>query len=150
MQTLFFVAQYFVFITGILSDKYGRRKTAFYLIVANGILHVLLTVLLNIKELDVETEVIVFIVIRMLTGFTANTYTVVMILAIEMCGSSRRVTVGNIIYYLYILGELLTVGLAYFFRDYDSLMIAYTTIYVAIMFYFWSVFINYNFDSAFI
>jgi hypothetical protein len=81
-----------------------------------------------------------FQVIRTLTGFTSNTYTVVMILAIEMCGMNRRVTAGNIIYYLYIIGELMTVGFAYFFRDYDSLMITYTVVLSIFIFYFWYAF----------
>jgi hypothetical protein len=137
IQTLFFVGQYLVFIIGILSDKYGRQKTAFYCIVINGIANVAITVLLNIKSLSEDTEYIAFIVLRMITGLTANTYTVVMILAIEMCGTNKRVAAGNIIYYLYIFGELLTVCLAYFFRDYDSLIITYTVIFVPIIFYFW-------------
>jgi MFS family permease len=61
LQTMFFVGTYFVFIVGILSDKYGRKKVAFYMIVANGLLHILMTVLLNIKSLDRDVEVTLFI-----------------------------------------------------------------------------------------
>lgn len=129
--------QYLVFLTGVFSDRYGRKKATYVLVIANAVIHVAISALLMTSYFSPQVEEAIFVLLRSMTGFTSNSYTVAMILAIEMCGTSKRVKAGSIIYYLYILGELLTVGMAYFIRRHDYLILSYTIIFVLITFYFW-------------
>lgn len=59
------------------------------------------------------------------------------LVAIEIVGPAYRVTAANSVYYFYILGELITVLLAYFFRDFGTFYIPIAAICFVPIFYFW-------------
>lgn len=93
--------------------------------------------MMNTSLLSKETEKIVFMIIRVISGFTSDLYSVTMILAIEFCGSSKSVFAANFAYYFYILGELVVVIQAYFARSYGTLILCNTIVYITIASYFW-------------
>lgn len=59
------------------------------------------------------------------------------ILVMELVGPKYRLTAANTIYYFYIVGEFITVLLAYFIRDFRMLHIALAVILSTFSFYFW-------------
>jgi MFS transporter, OCT family, solute carrier family 22 (organic cation transporter), member 4/5 len=95
--------------------------------------------LIYFKPFDLETQQLSFAVLRFLSGIASNVYSVCVVLAIEICGPSWRVTAANSIYYLYILGEFVVVLFAYFISDYKVLYVSYTLLMFSFMFYFWLV-----------
>lgn len=76
-------------------------------------------------------------ILRFMSGITCNTYTVSIVMAIEFCGTNKRVLAVNICYYMYIFGEFLVVLLAYFIRDFDIFLIVQTVLLSVFVTYFW-------------
>lgn len=138
-STLYFIGTYGVILSGLLSDKIGRKKTAYIFLLANAIVNILMTVLINVKFEDLKFQQYVFGVLRLCSGITTNVYAISVVLVIEICGPSKRVTAANFAYYLYIIGEFLVVLLAYLIRDYRVLHATFSAIMVSFLFYFWIV-----------
>ena len=106
---------------------------------ASVVINTLQSILIYFKPFDLETQQLSFAVLRFLSGIASNVYSVCVVLAIELCGPSWRVTAANSIYYLYILGEFVVVLFAYFISDYKVLYASYTLLMFSFMFYFWLV-----------
>lgn len=106
-------------------------------ILANALINIILAVLINFKPFDENTQQISFAVLRLLSGVASNVYSVCVVLAIEICGPSKRVMAANSIYYLYIAGEFIVVLFAYFIKDYKILYASYTALMTSFIFYFW-------------
>ncbi len=56
---------------------------------------------------------------------------------IEICGPSKRVTAVNVIHFSYVFGVLVTVGIAYFIRNFDTLSIVYSSLMAFLLIFFW-------------
>ena len=93
------------FITGIMSDKLGRRTTMYSLIL-------LMVVVLNGTQLIMHSrmsnakKLVVFTISRFFTGFAQTTYSITLVLLLEMTSANRRVLASNILSYFYTLGML--------------------------------------------
>lgn len=90
-------------LSGIMSDKLGRRTTMYLLIllmviVLNG------TQLIMHSKISNDTKLIIFTISRFLTGFAQTTYSITLVLLLEMTSSNRRVLASNILSYFYTLG----------------------------------------------
>jgi hypothetical protein len=92
------------FLTGIMSDKLGRRTTMYSLIL-------LMVIVLNATQLAMhstmsnDSKLIVFTLSRFLTGFAQTTYSITLVLLLEMTSASKRVLASNILSYFYTLGR---------------------------------------------
>jgi OCT family organic cation transporter-like MFS transporter 4/5 len=75
--------------------------------------------------------------LRLLSGIACNFYAVAVVIAIEICGPSKRVMASNIIYYFYVLAEFFLVSFAYFVTDFRVYYGILTGIITLIAFYFW-------------
>ncbi|CAF0868235.1 unnamed protein product [Adineta ricciae] len=126
------------FVTGIMSDKLGRRTTMYSLIL-------LLVVVLNATQLvmhskmSVNTKLIIFTISRFLTGFAQTTYSITLVLLLEMTSANRRVLASNILSYFYTSGELLIMLIYYFTRDWSITMWILTIYVMPFLCYYWCV-----------
>jgi OCT family organic cation transporter-like MFS transporter 4/5 len=93
------------FLTGIMSDKLGRRTTMYSLIL-------LMVIVLNATQLIMHSNIsnpkklIIFTISRFLTGFAQTTYSITLVLLLEMTSADRRVLASNILSYFYTLGMI--------------------------------------------
>jgi OCT family organic cation transporter-like MFS transporter 4/5 len=91
------------FLTGIMSDKLGRRTTMYSLIL-------LMVIVLNATQLIMHSKMsndkklLIFTISRFLTGFAQTTYSITLVLLLEMTSANRRVLASNILSYFYTLG----------------------------------------------
>ena len=91
------------FLTGIMSDKLGRRTTMYSLIL-------LMVIVLNATQLIMHSKMsndkklIIFTISRFLTGFAQTTYSITLVLLLEMTSANRRVLASNILSYFYTSG----------------------------------------------
>jgi OCT family organic cation transporter-like MFS transporter 4/5 len=93
------------FLTGIMSDKLGRRTTMYSLIL-------LMVIVLNATQMIMHSKIsndkklLIFTISRFLTGFAQTTYSITLVLLLEMTSASRRVLASNILSYFYTLGMI--------------------------------------------
>lgn len=91
-------------ITGIMSDKLGRRTTM-YLLILLMVVVLNTTQLLMYSKMSQMNKLIVFTISRFLTGFAQTTYSITLVLLLEMTSANRRVLASNILSYFYTLGK---------------------------------------------
>ncbi|UJR08454.1 hypothetical protein I4U23_012724 [Adineta vaga] len=126
------------FLTGIMADKLGRRTTMYSLIL-------LMVIVLNTTQLimhskmSIDNKLIVFTISRFLTGFAQTTYSITLVLLLEMTSANRRVLASNILSYFYTLGELLIMLIYYFTRDWSITMWILTIYVMPFLCYYWCV-----------
>lgn len=93
------------FLSGIMSDRLGRRTTMYLLITV-------LVIVLNATQLTMhsnlskDTKLIIFTISRFLTGFAQTTYSITLVLLLEMTSAEKRVLASNILSYFYTLGTI--------------------------------------------
>lgn len=138
-STLYFIGTYGVLLNGFLSDKFGRKTSAYMFVISTALLNIILSLLMYTKPFDENTQQILFAALRLLTGIASNVYSVCVVLAIEICGPTKRVMAANFVYYAYIFGEFFVVLFAYFVKDYRMLYAVYTALMCSIVSYFWMV-----------
>jgi hypothetical protein len=93
------------FLTGIMSDKLGRRTTMYSLILLMVIV-LNATQLLMHSNMSNDKKLLIFTISRFLTGFAQTTYSITLVLLLEMTSASRRVLASNILSYFYTLGMM--------------------------------------------
>lgn len=102
-------------LTGLLSDRWGRRKTIYVLVL-------LLIFALNTMQLflyaPASYQLFVFTLCRFLQGFAITYYSVAIVLLSELTGPSRRVLAANILSYCYAFGQIILAVVARHFKDY--------------------------------
>lgn len=91
-------------ISGIMSDKLGRRTTM-YLLILLMVIVLNTTQILMYSKMSKMNKLIVFTISRFLTGFAQTTYSITLVLLLEMTSASRRVLASNILSYFYTLGK---------------------------------------------
>lgn len=61
-------------------SRYGRKKAAYLFIIANSILNICLSVLINTEMKDVKLQQTLFGVLRLLCGIASNVYAVAVVI----------------------------------------------------------------------
>lgn len=91
-------------LTGIMSDKMGRRTTMYSLILL--MIFVLNTTqLLMHSNMSFDKKLLIFTISRFLTGFAQTTYSITLVLLLEMTSANKRVLASNILSYFYTFGK---------------------------------------------
>ncbi|CAF0862532.1 unnamed protein product [Rotaria sp. Silwood1] len=126
------------FLTGIMSDKLGRRTTMYLLIL---ILVIVLnaTQMIMHSKLSNDKKLVIFTISRFLTGFAQTTYSITLVLLLEMTSATKRVLASNILSYFYTLGELFIMLIYYFTRDWSLTMWILTIYVMPFLCYYWCV-----------
>jgi len=138
-STLYFAGTYAVLLSGILSDKIGRKKTAYLFIALYSLVSILSAILVNIENMNPDVRQLIFAILRFFAGVSSNVYSIAVVLAVEISGPTHRVLAANVIYYFYIFGEYLTALICYFTREYPQIYIVFASISVIYVSYFWLV-----------
>ena len=109
-------------VSGIMSDKLGRKTTLFILIT-------LMVFVLNVTQLvmisplvDKTQKLIIFIISRFFQGFGQTMYSVSFVLLMEITGPKSRVMAGNVMAYSFAIGQMILTALAYYLRDWRNIM----------------------------
>ena len=90
-------------LSGIMSDKLGRRTTMYSLILL--MIFVLNTTqLLMHSNMSFDKKLLIFTISRFLTGFAQTTYSITLVLLLEMTSANKRVLASNILSYFYTFG----------------------------------------------
>ncbi|CAF2958575.1 unnamed protein product [Rotaria sp. Silwood2] len=126
------------FLTGIMSDKLGRRTTMYLLIL---ILVIVLnaTQMMMHSKLSNDKKLIIFTISRFLTGIAQTTYSITLVLLLEMTSATKRVLASNILSYFYTLGELFIMIIYYFTRDWSLTMWILTIYVMPFLCYYWCI-----------
>lgn len=125
-------------LTGIMSDKLGRRTTMYSLILL--MIFVLNTTqLLMHSNMSHDNKLLIFTISRFLTGFAQTTYSITLVLLLEMTSANKRVLASNILSYFYTLGELFIMGFYYYTRDWSQTMWILTIYVMPFLCYYWCI-----------
>ena len=101
-------------LTGLLSDRWGRRKTIYSLII-------ILIIALNTMQLFFYSpthKLLVFTICRFFQGFAITFHSVSLVLLSELTGPSRRVLAANTLAYSFALGQIILAVIASQLKDY--------------------------------
>ncbi|CAF1467909.1 unnamed protein product [Adineta steineri] len=126
------------FLTGIMSDRLGRRTTM-YLLILLMVLVLNSTQILMHSKMSNDNKLIIFTISRFLTGFAQTTYSITLVLLLEMTSAKRRVLASNILSYFYTLGELLIMLIYYYTRDWSITMWILTVYVMPFLCYYWCI-----------
>ncbi|CAK1542339.1 unnamed protein product [Leptosia nina] len=117
-------------LTGLLSDKYGRKIAVVFASVANGVFGV-------IRAFSINYEM--FIVLEFLEpALGAGVYTACFVLAMELVGPKGRVFVSLLFNTMFILGGVSVTVLSWWLQNWRYLLLIIYTPAIITFFYIWS------------
>ena len=118
-QSFFLAGTFTGIFLGPLSDKYGRKFLSIILLVILSVTITVSEVLqLNALNLNVNTRYIIFSISQFILGSASNSiYSFLFILLIELSTKDFTTSITNSNLYMYVVGELLVMCLAYFLRN---------------------------------
>jgi OCT family organic cation transporter-like MFS transporter 4/5 len=123
--------------TGILSDKLGRRTALLLMITLMVFVLNITQFLMHSAVLDAEEKFIIFTFSRFLQGVAQTMYSISFVLLLELTGPKDRVTAGNILAYSFSIGQMLIVGLAYYFKNWLKVQWALAIYVIPFLSYYW-------------
>ncbi|UJR32218.1 hypothetical protein I4U23_019683 [Adineta vaga] len=100
--------------TGLLSDRWGRRKTIYLLVI-------LLIFALNTMQLSLYShthKLLIFTICRFFQGFGTTFHSVSLVLLLELTGPKRRVLAANTLAYSFALGQIILAITSKQLKDY--------------------------------
>jgi hypothetical protein len=98
-----------------------------------------IAIILNMSSIPDRVQIILYGILRLITGVVANVYVIGTVHVIELVGVKWRVTANNSFYYSFILGEFITLAFGFIFKDYRSFHIALAVYVTSFLFYYWIV-----------
>ena len=118
-QTFFLIGTFTGIFTGPFSDSFGRKRLSIVLLI---ILCFTITVSellqLSAVNLSVNTRYVIFSISQFLLGSCSNSiYSVLFILILELTTKEYTTSVTSINLYMFVMGELAVMVMAYFLRN---------------------------------
>lgn len=126
-------------LSGIMSDKIGRKTSMMIMITLMAIVLNFTQLLMHQQTLDAKTKFTIFTVSRFLQGFAQTMYAVSFVLLMEITGPQNRVLAGNIMAYSFACGQMILVLLAYYLRDWRKIMWSLAIYVMPFFTYYWLV-----------
>ncbi|GJQ86217.1 hypothetical protein Trydic_g8918 [Trypoxylus dichotomus] len=115
-------------ISGVLSDRYGRRTLLVVGMVGCGVFGI---------ARSFTHDYIWFLILEFLDAFfLCGTYACCFILGVELVGPKKRVLAGTIICYCFAVGEVITAGIAWMVQSWRTLLlILYSPLFLFISYH---------------
>lgn len=137
-QTIYMVGMMCGLFIGFFSDKYGRQRSS---LVVAALIVLLLTVSevlkMSVFKIPVDILYAIHCVIQFFLGALAKAiYTIFYILLLELTTAKHNTIVSSVYLYIYVGGELIVLGIAYFFRDWHVMnwfMVGYSFVFLFII-----------------
>ncbi len=126
-------------ISGIISDKLGRKTAMMLMITLMAIVLSFTQLLMHQADLGDASKITILTISRFFQGFGQTMYSVSFVLLMEITGPKHRVFAGNIMAYSFGVGQLVLCGLAYYLRDWRKIMWALTVYVIPFFTYYWLV-----------
>ena len=109
-------------LSGIMSDRLGRKKTLFILIALTIVVLNATQLLMQNSRLNNTQKLVIFTISRLFQGFGQTMYSVSFVLLMEITGPNTRVLAGNVMAYSFAIGQMVIAGLSYYLRDWNKIM----------------------------
>lgn len=93
--------------------------------------------LMHSEALSINTKLILFTISRFFQGLASSMFSISFVLLLEMTGPKHRVTAGNITAYAFSVGQMIIVGLAYYFRDWRKVQWCLAFYIMPFFIYYW-------------
>ncbi|RNA03381.1 organic cation transporter -like [Brachionus plicatilis] len=138
-MNLHFIGTCGVVLSGILSDRFGRKKIAYILLSLNALVAVLSAILLNTNTFDLAVKRNLFAVLKLLYAITSNVYSIAITLVIELTGPNRRILASNFVAISFVMVSIVLSSVAFFLRNFQMLSIFIACVTCLIPTYFWIV-----------
>lgn len=139
-QTFYMLGTLSSLFIGYFSDKFGRRKLSLVLTAVIFIIYFISELIqLRYFNLSIQVRYICYSISQFLIGtFVNGLYVVLYVLLIELTTSKYKTKATNTNLYLYISGEILVLGIAYFTRDWHIMnwFITLYALFIVILLYF--------------
>ncbi|KRT81778.1 membrane transporter [Oryctes borbonicus] len=116
-------------ITGVLSDKYGRRTVL--------VLGTLLCAIFGIARAFSKSYLLFCILESLDAAALSGTYVCSFLLGVELVGPKKRVLAGTIIWCFYPIGVMMTAGVAWLVNSWRYLIVILYLPLLSISFYHW-------------
>ena len=120
-QTIYFLGSICSFINGILSDRYGRKKSCLYFMITYVVCHFLNQIIIAdlLFKLDNWTKFLIYCVYQFAGGFMAYCiFSAAYVLLFEFTTESFHTILSNVFVYFFIFGEFVLMISFYFTRSY--------------------------------
>jgi MFS family permease len=120
-QSLYMIGGFSVLFSGWFGDRFGRRKsTSGFLILLTATLVISQLIQADIFVISVSIRYIAYCVTQFLTGaFSFSMYTSSYVLLMELTTEEYHTLFSIINLYLYIFGELISVLISYYIREWE-------------------------------
>lgn len=138
-QNTFIIGTGMSVFTGIASDKFGRRNVMIILIFVMFLVLNSTQMLMHSEALSINTKILLFTISRFFQGVSSSMFTISFVLLLEITGPKHRVTAGNITAYSFSIGQMIIVGLAYYFKDWRKVQWVLALYILPFFIYYWLV-----------
>ncbi|KAK4883414.1 hypothetical protein RN001_006733 [Aquatica leii] len=116
-------------ITGILSDRFGRKTILIYAMLISGMIGVLRTF---------SNSYLMFMILETVEQiFKSGIYAICYILGVELVGPKKRVLVGLLVSISYEVGGILEGGLAWYVQSWRTLIRILYAFHLIVILYYW-------------
>ena len=107
------------FFMGYFSDKYGRKTICLLMSILMSLSIIMNELLqLEIFGLNINSKYLAYVISQFVLGFSVNTsYYTSFILLLEITSSKHSTLVSNFNVYMYVIGELIILAVAYFTKN---------------------------------
>ena len=95
--------------------------------------------LMHSEALSINTKITLFTISRFFQGVASSMFTISFVLLLEITGPKHRVTAGNITAYSFSVGQMIIVGLAYYFKDWRKVQWCLALYILPFFIYYWLV-----------
>ncbi|CAF2085853.1 unnamed protein product [Rotaria magnacalcarata] len=133
LSTVYQIGPCFAIISGIVSDKIGRRKVIQVLTIAIFIIPVIIQLLLQVVPMSMNMKFALILFNQFVSSI--DPFGIIFVLLMELASSSHRTLAGNSALISYTFGEIVVTLFAYLSRNWLTLKWLNSAYFALLMFY---------------